>query len=277
MVGTLNEKKISVIMGIYNCEKTLPEAIESVLAQTYTNWELIMCDDGSKDKTYEVAEDYQKENPDKIILLKNAANKKLAATLNHCLSVATGDYIARMDADDMNLPERFEKEVEFLNSHPDIACVGTGMIVFDDDGDRSIRLGNEHPTKMCLIHATPFFHPTIMMRKDAYDALGGYISSPETLRAEDVDLWFRFFERGFSGYVIQEPLYRYRESLQDFKKRSVKAAIGTTKVCLKGYKKLGYPLYVYPYVLKPLIGAILPNRLMHYYHYRKDNSNKNKR
>ena len=151
------------------------------------------------------------------------------------------------------------------------------MIVFDDDGDRSIRLGNEHPTKMCLIHATPFFHPTIMMRKDAYDALGGYISSPETLRAEDVDLWFRFFERGFSGYVIQEPLYRYRESLQDFKKRSVKAAIGTTKVCLKGYKKLGYPLYVYPYVLKPLIGAILPNRLMHYYHYRKDNSNKNKR
>lgn len=266
----MNEPKVSVIMGIYNCEKTLPNAIESVIVQTYTNWELVMCDDGSKDDTYNVAQKYKSKYPDKIRLLKNKENQKLAATLNHCLTAATGDYIARMDADDMNLPQRFEKEVEFLDAHPDIACVGTGLIVFDDEGDHSIRLYGESPSKMTLVHGTPFAHPTIMMRKEVYEALGGYVSSPETLRAEDIDLWFRFFSKGYQGYVLQEPLYRYRESLDDFKKRNWKAAVGTTKVCLRGYKLLKYPFYVYPYAFKPIIAALIPNRLMYLYHLKKD-------
>lgn len=270
----MDNPKVSVIMGIYNCEKTLPEAIESVIGQTYTNWELIMCDDGSKDNTYAVAEKYRDRYPDKIILLKNEINKRLAATLNRCLTMATGDYIARMDADDTNLPQRFEKEVEFLETHLEITCVGTGCIIFDDKGDHSVRLGKEHPTKMILIHGTPFAHPTIMMRKEAYEALGGYTSSPDTMRAEDVDLWFRFFSKDYQGYVIQEPLYRYRESMQDFKRRSWKAAIGTTKVCLRGYKLLKYPPYVYPYAFKPIVAAMVPKRLMYLYHFKKDNRTK---
>lgn len=266
-----DSKKVSVIMGVYNCAETLSKAIDSVINQTYHNWELIMCDDGSTDDTYQIAESYKKQFPDKIILLKNEKNIKLAATLNHCLAYATGEYIARMDADDENMAERFEIEVDFLNNHPEITCVGTGYIVFDERGERGVRIGEEYPHVRCLIHGAPFAHPTIMMRKEAYDALDGYTVAPETLRAEDIDLWFRFFEKGFTGYVIQKPLYRYRESLHDFKKRSFKAALGIAKVCLKGYRRLHYPWYLYPYALKSIVGALIPDKIMQRYHYKKDN------
>ena len=111
-------EKISIIMGIYNCEKTLPEAIESILAQTYTNWELIMCDDCSTDNTYSIAKKYQEKYTDKIILVRNNENCRLAYSLNHCLKYASGKYIARMDGDDISLPHRFERQIEFLEKNP---------------------------------------------------------------------------------------------------------------------------------------------------------------
>jgi glycosyltransferase EpsE len=262
--------KVSVIMGIYNCEKTLSQAIESVLNQTYTSWELIMCDDGSGDHTYKIAKQYSEKYPDQIIVLKNKNNMRLAASLNRCLKVATGKYIARMDADDENLPERFEKEVAYLDSHPEVDCVGTGCIVFDDDGDRTVRSTKEHPDVTSLRHGVPFIHPTIMMRKEAYDKLGGYTVSSDTMRAEDLDLWFRFFGGGYRGYVMQEPLYRYRESLADYKKRTLQAAVGTTKVFLRGFRALNYPLYVYPCAFKPIISALVPNGIMQKYHAKRD-------
>ena len=89
--------KVSIIMGIYNCATTLPEAIDSIFAQTYSDWQLILCDDGSKDGTYVVAKAYQERLPDKIILLKNEENMGLNHTLNRCLQVAAGEYVARMD------------------------------------------------------------------------------------------------------------------------------------------------------------------------------------
>lgn len=262
----MKEKKVSVIMGIYNCAKTLPAAIDSVLAQTYTNWELIMCDDGSKDNTFEVAQNYQRKYPDKIVLLKNEKNQRLAATLNRCLSKATGEYVARMDADDENLPERFEREVKFLNDNPEITCVGSSVIVFTESGSEYVRIIKDTPEYTCLIHGAPCAHPTIMMRKEAYDMLNGYRSAPETMRAEDIDMWFRFFKEGFSARNIQVPLYRYRESSVDFRKRTMKAAIGTTKVCLQGYRTLHYPLHYYLYALKPIISALIPKKIIQIYH-----------
>ena len=115
--------KVSIIMGIYNCASFLPVAIDSILEQTFKDWELILCDDGSKDDTYSVAKLYVDKHPDKIIQLRNEKNMHLAATLNRCLSVARGEYIARMDADDRCMPKRLEIEVAFLDEHPAIDCV----------------------------------------------------------------------------------------------------------------------------------------------------------
>ena len=125
--------KISVIMGIYNCAGTLADAIKSILTQTIDDWELIMCDDGSRDNTYETALAFAEQYPHKIILLKNKENKGLNYTLNRCLKLAKGQYIARMDGDDRCSRDRFEKELKAFNDYPDLAVVSTSMEYFDEN------------------------------------------------------------------------------------------------------------------------------------------------
>lgn len=264
--------KVSIIMGIYNCAQFLPKAIESVISQTFTNWELIMCNDGSTDKTLDVAKSYSDKFPNKIVVLNNPRNMKLAATLNYCLSVAKGEYIARMDADDYCMPMRLEKEVMYLDTHPDIDCVGTGMIIFDENGEKGVRLNIEHPDKNFLVHTTPFAHPTIMMRKSVYNSLGGYTVSPKIIRGEDTDLWFRFYANGYKGYNMQEPLYCYHESVNDFKKVSFRTSYETFSVSLRGYKLLKYPFWKYIYAFKPFVVMLIPDWLMYKYHQTKDHS-----
>lgn len=270
-------KKVSVIMGIYNCESTLKDSIESIINQTYNNWELIMCDDGSKDNTYELAKEYEKKYSERIKVLKNEKNMKLAATLNKCLDHVTGDYIARMDADDIAMPKRFEKQVNFLDTYLGYQLVGSREIVFDQKGEKGIRSRIEEPKKTCLIKSVPFSHPTIMMRRETYEELGGYTVSKETARCEDIDLWFRFFSKGYKGYNLQTPLLKYREGLQDFKKRKFKYSIGTAIVCYRGYKLLGYPKRYYIFLLKPIIASIVPNFIMERYHTFKVKNTKNKK
>src|SRR5699024_1005289 len=131
----MNQKpRISVIMGIYNCERTLPEAIESILNQTFTDWELIMCDDGSTDNTYQIALKYANQYPAKIVLIQNKCNCGLNYTLNRCLDVATGEMIARMDGDDICSSKRFEVEITELDREPEITIVSTDMGYFDESG-----------------------------------------------------------------------------------------------------------------------------------------------
>lgn len=128
------QKKVSIIMGIYNCADTLEKAIESILQQTYDDWELIMCDDGSMDSTYEIATRFSRQY-ENIITFQNEKNMGLNYTLNECLKKAKGEYIARMDGDDISLPTRLEKEVTFLEQHKEYAIVSTNMVYFDENGD----------------------------------------------------------------------------------------------------------------------------------------------
>lgn len=258
---------VSIIMGVYNEEDCLQRCIDSILGQTYKNWEFIICDDCSTDSTAKILEDYKKKDS-RIVVLRNEKNSRLAKSLNNCLEVAHGDYIARMDADDISLPNRLSTQVGFMLNNPQIDCVGTSRIMFDEDGDRGMRVEIEKPTKYTLLHGNPFAHPTIMIKKEVLNELGGYRVRPETMRAEDLDLWFRFFEKGFVGYNIQEPLYKYHESLTDLKKRTLKAAFGISKVYYQGYKALGFPRYTYFRALKPLMAAIIPPKIMAM-HYRR--------
>lgn len=256
-------------MGIYNCEKTLSAAIDSIVKQTYEDWELILCDDCSTDSTYQVAKEYAEKNK-KIVLLRNDKNLRLSATLNKCLSVARGELIARMDADDYCKHHRLKVQVDFLDTHPEVDCVGSAMIVFDEDGEKGVRRGLEYPTKDYLKYSTPFAHPTIMMRKKAYDELDGYTKSPKAIRCDDTDLWFRFYALGFNGYNIQEPLYYYREGINDYKKRTFRTSWETFVVTINGFRLLNFPKWKYVYALRPLLSAFVPKALLHYYHKRKD-------
>lgn len=244
--------KVSVIMGIYNCEKTLGEAIDSILDQTYSNWELVMCDDGSTDETYKIAEEYQKKYPDKINLLRNKQNMKLSYTLNRCLEASTGELIARMDGDDRSRPERFFKQVSFLMEHPACHLVGTDMQCYDETGYHGIRHTAEHPDRMTIRKTIPFFHATIMTYKSVYEALGGYTVGKRAERIEDVELWFRFFQHGFTGDNIPEVLYDVCENYESIKRRTIQERINSFRTLAWGYRLLGFPKR---WLIKPAILA----------------------
>lgn len=254
--------KISILMGIYNCADTLGEAIDSIINQTYTDWELILCDDCSTDSTYNVAREYKDKYPEKIILLKNETNSRLAFTLNRCLEAATGEFVARMDGDDKCVPERFEKQVAFLREHPDTVLVGTGMQRFYNDGSfGAVAVCPPEPDRFTPHHNGPSFnHATVMAYKKVFDTLGGYTVCPRTVRGQDRDLWFRFFAAGYKGRNMQEPLYLVREDVEAIKRRTFKDRWISFETEIYGYKLLHYPLHWYVMPVVRLSKALVPQK-----------------
>lgn len=266
--------KVSVIMATFNCKNTVAGSINSILSQTYTDWEFIICDDGSTDGTFEIVKQASAQYPDKITVLRNSVNLKLSYSLNRCLAVVHGAYIARMDGDDEAFPTRLERQVQFLDQHPEYAVVGTAMVPFDRKGDRPTRYAKEFPDQRDLLLRSPFFHATIMMRKNAYDTVGGYCVSKRTERAQDYDMWFRFFAKGLKGYNLQEGLYHVLEDNSAIRRRNLKARAYEVLTRLKGYQMLHYPWYLYPCALKPLVAALVPVELMQRYHIATDGKSK---
>ncbi len=226
-------------MGIYNCASTLPEALDSLLAQTYKGFKVIMCDDGSTDNTVEVAQRYTTKHPDKFTLIQNRQNIKLAATLNHCLEYVDTEFTARMDGDDISLPERFEKEIKFLDEHLEYALVSTPMIYFDNQGAYKTGKGGNEPTKEAFKWGTPFCHAPVMMRTDVLKSIGGYTAEPWVERAEDYYLWYKFYKAGYKGYNLSEPLYKMRNDRDAFNRRKASDRWRTYKLGVKVKKSLG--------------------------------------
>ena len=250
------QPRISVIMGIYNCAPTLTEALDSLLHQTYQGFKVIMCDDGSSDNTYEVAQRYVDKYPNKFILIRNSKNLKLAATLNHCLEYADTEYVARMDGDDISLPDRFQKEIDFLDHHPEYALVSCPMIYFDEQGDyRRGKAFGEAP--LSAFYGSPFCHAPVMMRKDILEKIGNYTAEPRVERIEDYYLWYKFYRSEYRGYNLSEPLYKMRNDRNAFARRKAKDRWRTYKITIEVKKGLGLP---YPYLsgLPSLMKAIIP-------------------
>lgn len=239
------DDKISVIMACYNCEKTIRKSINSILAQTYENWVMICCDDGSSDNTLDILNEYKEKYPDKFVVISNGENKKLPYSLNHCLQYVETKLVARMDADDISTPDRFEKEVSFLKSHPDCDLVSTGVTVLDENDNRIGCIIKEYePTKETIIRKNPFSHATVMTYKRVYDALGGYSLEPCAIRVEDYELWFRFMAAGFKGYNIPDELYAILEDEEAVKRRTFSGRLNGARMMKKGCKLLGYKGWV---------------------------------
>lgn len=261
-----NMPKISVIMGIYNCAGTLSEAINCILNQTEKNWELILCDDGSTDQTYNIALRYKKKYPNKIVVLRNKRNLGLNATLNKCLAVAKGQYIARMDGDDRCTENRFSKEMEVLENNPKIAIVSSDMEFFDENGIWGYISHPTRPTKKDLLRGTPFCHAPCMVRKEAYDEVNGYTVKKRLLRVEDYHLWLKMYTKGFRGENIHEPLYQMRDDRNAYSRRKFRYRINEAYVKYLIVRKLNFPIWNYCYVLRPILVGILPKRIYDFLH-----------
>ena len=245
-------------MGIYNCADTLEEAVACIVNQTYTNWELILCDDGSTDLTYSVAEELLGKYPEKIVLLRNPKNCGLNHTLNRCLEAASGDYIARMDADDRCSPERFAIEAKELDENPDIAIVSTDMEHFDERGTWGRQGHPDEPKPGDFVHGTPFNHAPCMVRREAYEAVGGYSEDLKYLRVEDYHLWVKMYRAGFRGRNIHQVLYQMRDDRDAYHRRKFTYRINEARVKALAVKELKLPVYNYAYALRPIAVGLLP-------------------
>lgn len=264
------QPKISILMGIYNCASTLPDAIDSILAQTYENWELILCDDGSRDNTYAVAETYRDQHPDRIKLIRNEKNMGLNHTLNHCLEHATGEYVARMDGDDLSLPTRFEKELNFLLTNPQYTIVSTPMVYFDENGDwQTGKCTCAAPEPAMLVHGTIHCHAPCMLRTDAMREVGGYSVDNKLLRVEDWHLWLKLYAAGYRGYNLSEPLYKMRDDQAAASRRKFRYRFNESYVSMLAVKTFRLPLWKYLYALRPILVGLLPGPVYRYLHRKK--------
>jgi len=254
------KSRISVIMGVYNCASTLREALDSLLAQTFREFKVIMCDDGSTDQTYQVAKEYA-DKYENFFLIRNEKNLKLAATLNRCLEYVDTEYIARMDGDDLCDPTRFAKEISFLDAHPEYALVSCPMIYFDENGEWKRGKAIEKPTKKSFRGATPFCHAPMMMRTKVMLKVGGYTVSPKTERMEDYYLWYKVYKAGYVGYNLSECLYSMRDDKNALSRRTASDRLRGFRTDIEIAKGLGLSWYwVRPCIR--LLKVLVPSKVI---------------
>ncbi|MDO4725892.1 MAG: glycosyltransferase [Porphyromonadaceae bacterium] len=201
-----NNPLISVAMPCYNNAPYVAEAIESMLNQTFTDFELIILDDCSSDNSAEVIKSFTDK---RIVYHRNEQNTGLANNLNIGLQMARGKLIARMDGDDISLPERLQTQVDFLEAHPDIDLCSCGMEMFGKDNQVWIREPDPEDVKITMLFYSPILHASAMWRREAFDRYG-LIYRQEAFPAEDYDLWARAVASGCRLANIPQVLYRYR-------------------------------------------------------------------
>jgi hypothetical protein len=200
---------ISVVLPVYNAEKYVREAVESVLSQTFSNFELIVINDGSTDGSGDILRELAAK--DQRIVLVDRPNRGLVSTLNEGIALARADLIARMDADDVALPERFAEQYRRMSESPTLGVIGSFISLVDAEG-KTIRQGvypiSERDVSEFLEAGCPFAHPTVLMRREAVLAAGGYRKAFS--HAEDYDLWLRIHELGYGLFNLPKPLLKYR-------------------------------------------------------------------
>lgn len=198
---------VSVVMPVYNGSKYLREAIDSILNQTFTNFELIIVNDGSTDNSEDIILSYEDQ---RIRYLKNEQNCGICITLNKGLDNAHGKFIARMDCDDISMPERFAKQVNYLERHQDIGALGTDMITFGEGCTERYFdfVHNHYECKAGLLFATCFAHPSVMLRASVINT-HALRYDDEYRGLEDYELWYRLSE--YTGMAnLPKALIRYR-------------------------------------------------------------------
>lgn len=204
---------ISVLMTVYNREGLLAESVESILNQSYPNWELIIIDDASTDRTRSIIEGYLEREP-RVRALFLEHNIGPYPALNRALEVARGDYVAINDSDDLSHPDRLRETLHFLQSHPEMAMVGSSVYLIDESGKRFARRNypqSADAVRRSILHSCPFLHSSTLMRTEVLKELGGYDESFRN--SADVDLWIRLTRR-YQACNLPFPYASYRVSLQ---------------------------------------------------------------
>lgn len=217
---------LSVIMSVYNAELYLKEAIDSILNQTFSNFEFIIINDGSTDNSLNIINSYN----DKRIVVINQPNQGLSTSLNNGIRIGKGEYIVRMDADDVSLSNRFEKQINFLEENKSYVLIGSNANIMDNEGNFlytstlplcSNEIKNKFPE-------SPFFHSSVIFRKDVWFKAGGY-REDIIQYFEDIILWNAIAKHGDLAN-IEEPLINYRLVPTSISNNDIKTMISIAKL-----------------------------------------------
>lgn len=267
------EKKplVSVIMGVYNqySQIELMQAVNSILVQTLSDFEFIIYDDGSEGEAAEYIRNLE-QTDSRIRIIRNNKNCGLAFSLNRCIGEARGSYLARMDADDISLPDRLKKEYEFLESHQEYGWVGCNAKVFEHEKIWGTLAMAENPNQYNFLPFSPYVHPSVMFRRELFEEGNAYSVQAETLRCEDYELFMRLYQQGLRGYNLQEVLFLYRQGVASYKKRTMKARINEAKIRAAYFSRMDLPKEKqFIYTLRPVITGLIPYRMVAWYKMRR--------
>jgi glycosyltransferase involved in cell wall biosynthesis len=194
-------------MSVYNGARFLPEAVESILGQSWSDFEFVIVNDGSTDETWSILECYRSQ--DSRVRLVDQEKLGLTASLNRGCSLSRGEFIARMDADDVAMPRRLERQMHFMATHPGVGVLGGAFELIDATGKRmgvSWLPSEDHEIRRMLLDSTAFLHPSVLMSRSALGRVGGY---REVKYAEDYDLWLRLAEQTKLAN-LREVIHQYR-------------------------------------------------------------------
>lgn len=263
---------LSVLLSVHNGERYVREAIESILTQTYRDFEFVIVDDGSTDRTSQILDEFAKKDA-RIVVIKNEINIGLTASLNKALRSAfatlrsdrqaQGLLIARMDADDVALLERFQKQIDFLNTHPDIGMVGTAYEWIDENekvmGRRNV-LTHPHELHRVLIRTNPFLHGSIMIRKRLLEHVHGYDESYK--KAQDYDLYLRLSRicrfANLPDILMQKRMTKDMISYKN-ERMQIRCAV---RARMRALRRGDYPFWCAIYLIKPFFATILPQKIV---------------
>ncbi len=253
--------RISVIMSAFNDEKFLIESLESIISQTYVDFELILFDDGSTDATPAIIKEYAGKDK-RIIPIFNERNLGLTVNLNRGIQLSRGTFIARMDADDISMPSRFEKQVSFLDLNPEIDLVGSASADINNEGiEIQLRtVPEKHEDIINLLpKANPITHSAVMFRKKSFESIDFYNESYRTI--QDYEMWFRAAGKGLKFHNMREVLLKYRMDDDYVSRKSFSYRISDCKLRLRCFHHIKLPYYRYYYALIPVFLGLIPRKL----------------
>lgn len=251
---------VTVLMGVHNGLPRLERAMRSVLDQTFTDFELLIIDDASTDGTAEWLQKAAQQDT-RIRSLRMAVNEGLGSALRRGVQMARGPLIARMDADDVSVPERLRKQVDFLEQHPDIDIVGSFALDVDEDGKvlQERRVPTSHRRIVELIWTCPLIHPTVVFRRQSVIDAGSY--SAAIRRRQDYELWFRCVRAGLGFANIPEPLVHYLHTRHTLRRNHLPAMWRQARMGWAGCRIIGARPAAYIGVAFPVLEALLPSPL----------------
>jgi glycosyltransferase involved in cell wall biosynthesis len=257
-------------MPVYKEEaNVLKRAINSILNQTFQDFEFIIVLDNPQNEIAIKLINEIKNNDSRIKLIINDKNLGVAPTLNIGIKSTVGEYIARQDADDESVSDRFEKQINFLNTNSNIDVIGTALDYVDENSKLIFRRTYYANPEKYIRKYNPVGHPTLMIKKNVYEKFGYYSEDEQFKYVEDYELWLRWYLNGVKFYNIDEPLYKYYQNKSNIKSRNTKLQLRNTIRLKQKYRnKLNFDFGNYIRLYCEYILLLIPSKYITFLFYR---------